>query len=174
MGQVIDVTVMFDAQIRNIHQNMIADVVGSKTVSVTTYQAGVKYHDDKINRLSFIKELEAEVQYRKENNIKVGYIWPTPLPVVGITFRVKSMDEITSKVVHLEREPDNQYDKHAIKVSIMKIDINAMKVNPVCMHQIGYIPKEVACQVLDKYLPSKGIIIWRSTDERGVGVRIGV
>jgi hypothetical protein len=75
------------------------------------------------------------------------------------------MSEIASDEVLLQADPTNEHDPNAIKVLVFS--------DPVMFH-IGFIPKEVASKIDRSMLPSKGRIIWRSTDEKGVGVRIFV
>jgi len=111
----------------------------------------------------FMELINKESAFRKDNNIQMGVVWPTPLAVSGITFRIKSMDEIVSDVVKIEREPDNKWDCYAIKVSVQDGD--------KWVH-VGYVPKEMARNISDDVLPSRGKIIWRSTDEKGVGLRM--
>jgi hypothetical protein len=86
--------------------------------------------------------------------------------VAGITFRVKDMAEITTDDVVAEREPDNQFDKYAVRISLLTAEGK--------LHHIGYVPKDIACRIYDKELPVKGKIVWRCVEPGQVGLRIQI
>lgn len=94
-----------------------------------------------------------------------GKAWGYPIRVAGITFR-QPLDwkEIDSDTVIAEREPDNPYDRNAVKISVvLNVGIN--------LH-IGYVPRKIAASIKDENLPSYGKIVWRSEDPTKPGLRV--
>ncbi len=86
----------------------------------------------------------------KQNAVR---IWEYPIPVVGISFNVKSNEEIPSDDIVCEREPENPKDPNAIAVFVL-FDGQRKK--------IGYLAKQFAMSIHDRDLPIQGRITWRA------------
>jgi len=94
-------------------------------------------------------------------------VWPYDLRVAGLTFKVKSMDEVDSDAIECRREPTNEFDSRAVAVYC----IYTGKKEP---KHVGYIPKEIARNIPDEKLPCNGQVVWK-TDEIGrFGMKIAI
>lgn len=78
-------------------------------------------------------------------------IWPFPIPLKGMSFRVRSNQEIISDVIFCEREPNNSVDSKAVAV-----------FSVVNRKHLGYVPTKVAQAIRDQDLPKEGRIVWRA------------
>jgi hypothetical protein len=108
-----------------------------------------------------------ELTRRDKENDHLGVLWPQPLPVAGISFRLDDLGKLLSNRVWLEREPTNTHDPLAIKV------IN-MNTEGVAVFHIGYVPREIAARIPNTKLPAKGRIVWQSSDPKKPGLRIAI
>ena len=97
-------------------------------------------------------------------NVVMGQgIWEFPLRVVGTTFHLKSIAELLSDDVEVERERSNPIDPNAVAV---------YSVGGGKRIRIGYLPKEVGVQIYDRQLPAKGRVIWRTETTQLAGLKI--
>lgn len=70
--------------------------------------------------------------------------------VAGISHRkevVKQLIKGSGRKIILEKEPDNAYDKNAIKVIGRWIDEQGNEMKQL----VGYVPKEIAKKIAEKY-----------------------
>lgn len=90
-------------------------------------------------------------------------IWPYPIRVAGVSFRMKDNSELLSNEVWIERVKNNPHDANAVGV---------WSIRDKQFLFIGYIPREIAAQIRDDQLPSKGEIVWRAVEGLGIRVKI--
>lgn len=90
-------------------------------------------------------------------------VWPYPIRVAGTSFRMKDNSQLLSDEVWLERIKDNPHDANAVGVWSIKDKEHLF---------IGYVPREIAAEIKDEQLPTKGEIVWKATE--GLGLRIQI
>ncbi len=90
-------------------------------------------------------------QYSSETNQAQSFLPPIPkdhqiyssnMLVAGITFRKDNAIDFardSNQILELERDPNNQHDKNAIKV---------IGVTPTSRYFVGFVPKEVSEQII--------------------------
>ncbi|MCK9326101.1 MAG: HIRAN domain-containing protein [Bacteroidales bacterium] len=96
--------------------------------------------------------------------------------VAGISYRQNTalkLIEGSGRKIVLEKEPDNEYDKNAIKVLGKWVEGDKYKTE-----QVGYVPKEVAAEIAKKYPDNKleGClrVIFKPTKENSAGIRFDI
>ena len=90
-------------------------------------------------------------------------VWPYPIRVAGISFRMTDNSQLLSDEIWVAREGGNEHDPNAVAVWSVKGEEH--------LH-VGYLPKEIAAQIKDEDLPAKGEIVWKATE--GIGLRIQI
>jgi hypothetical protein len=119
-----------------------------------------------LGKAQLIRQIEQELDRRRHTGEKIGKVLPYAIPCSGISHHITHMNQITSDVIQLEREPMNPYDRFAIKVLMVR-------ENGSMLH-LGYVKKELARHIKDDVLPARGKIIWRTKDPKRPGIRIMV
>jgi len=92
-------------------------------------------------------------------------IWEYPLRVTGVSFRLKSILDLLSDDVEVERERSNPIDANAVAV---------YSIGQGKRIHIGYLPKEVGVKISDRQLPAKGRVVWKTETTQKPGLRVRV
>jgi hypothetical protein len=91
-------------------------------------------------------------------------VWPYQIKVKGLSFHINNMGEMPSDELICRRELSNPFDRKAIAVYSM---------NEGTAFRIGYLAKDIAQVIEEKYLPCPAKIMWKA-NENSLGLVIAI